>query len=434
MKSKSLLVVLLLICCCMGVSFGDIVKGVSDSPHYYFNGNEFEPITVYDVEDAEGNVQELILLRDLTQFGYSLKWESSSRTIEILHSTSVPMYQKPPEIRLNTKLIISDIKTKYYGDASIETYIANGLSFIKLERLPYGYYDYLPAVWARPYYYALNASGYLYNDHSPLGNKITAETFSVTIANLLSNELPAFNRTEYLSKGKSDYQGLIEKGIFKGVSLNETSNLSREQIAVICNNLLDILKIDYQGYTTHSSLYEINPKAIVSTQEAIVILSKMLEKVDIIEPFKVYPKERMNLTNLNYVGGRYEIDTFTKPLMISQVEPKLTVYDAFIKSNNGTITLVIDQDYAAMGGIYSNQTLSPQISEVDVILKTGEMIRKSMGRMPNYNYIGAGVYRTTIQINPPVQGMNESSKVIHLDDIESIILRAPENVLVKLKM
>lgn len=45
----------------MGVSFGDIVKGVSDSPHYYFNGNEFEPITVYDVEDAEGNVQELIL-------------------------------------------------------------------------------------------------------------------------------------------------------------------------------------------------------------------------------------------------------------------------------------------------------------------------------------------------------------------------------------
>ena len=172
----------------------------------------------------------------------------------------------------------------------------------------------------------------------------------------------------------------------------------------------------------------------MSTQEAIVILSKMLEKVDIIEPFKVYPKERMNLTNLNYVGGRYEIDTFTKPLTISQVEPKLTVYDAFIKSNNGTITLVIDQDYAAMGGIYSNQTLSPQISEVDVVLKTGETIRKSMGRMPNYNYIGAGVYRTTIQINPPVQGMNESSKVIHLDDIESIILRAPENVLVKLKM
>lgn len=434
MKSKSLLVVLLLVCCCMGVSFGDTIKGVSDSPHYYFNGNEFEPITVYDVEDAEGNVQELILLRDLTQFGYSLKWESSSRTIEILHSTSVPMYQKPPEIRLNTKLVISDIKTKYYGDASIDTYIANGLSFIKLERLPYGYYDYLPAVWARPYYYALNASDYLYNDHSPLGNKITAETFSVTIANMLSNELPAFNRTEYLSKGKSDYQGLIEKGIFKGVSLNETSNLSREQIAVICNNLLDILKIDYQRYTTHSSLYEINPKAVVNTQEAIVILSKMLEKVDIIEPFKVYPKERMNLTNLNYVGGRYEIDTFTKPLTISQVEPKLTVYDAFIKSNNGTITLVIDQDYAAMGGIYSNQTLSPQISEVDVVLKTGETIRKSMGRMPNYNYIGAGVYRTTIQINPPVQGMNESSKVINLDDIESIILRAPENVLVKLKM
>lgn len=463
MKSKSLLVVLLLVCCCMGVSFGDTIKGVSDSPHYYFNGNEFEPITVYDVEDAEGNVQELILLRDLTQFGYSLKWESSSRTIEILHSTSVPMYQKPPEIRLNTKLVISDIKTKYYGDASIDTYIANGLSFIKLERLPYGYYDYLPAVWARPYYYALNASDYLYNDHSPLGNKITAETFSVTIANMLSNELPAFNRTEYLSKGKSDYQGLIEKGIFKGVSLNETSNLSREQIAVICNNLLDILKIDYQRYTTHSSLYvdqsqvavnaiksidlllnlgvltvnskaEINPKAIVSTQEAIVILSKMLEKVDIIEPFKVYPKERMNLTNLNFVGGRYEIDTFTKPLTISQVEPKLTVYDAFIKSNNGTITLVIDQDYAAMGGIYSNQTLSPQISEVDVVLKTGETIRKSMGRMPNYNYIGAGVYRTTIQLNPPVQGMNESSKVIHLDDIESIILRAPQNVLVKLKM
>jgi len=189
-KSKSFLVVLLFFCCWMGVSFGDTVKAVSDSPHYYFNGNEFEPITVYEVEDVEENIQELILLRDLTQFGYSLKWESSSRTIEILPSTSIPLHQNNPEIKLNTKLVKSDIKTKYYDDVSIDTYIANGLSFIKLERLLYGCYDFLPAVCSRPYYYALNASGYLYNEHSPLGNKITAETFSVTIANLLSNELP----------------------------------------------------------------------------------------------------------------------------------------------------------------------------------------------------------------------------------------------------
>lgn len=233
------------------------------------------------------------------------------------------------------------------------------------------------------------------------------------------------------------------------------------KIAKIGNNILDYLHIDYNtidvatiayadrasvgtnalnsvdlffnaDILTVNSKNEIMPKTLVSTQESIVILCRMLEKFNVIEPFKPYTKERLNLSDLKFESGYYEITALSKPLTLSTEEPKLTLYNAFIKTNNNVITLEIDQDYASMGSIYTNNALSPQITQVDVVLKTGEIIQKNMGRMPNYNYIGSGIYRTSIQLNPPVQGMNESTKVIKLNEIESIILHAPKDVLVKL--
>ncbi|GAB6108918.1 hypothetical protein JCM19376_28740 [Fusibacter bizertensis] len=459
---KSVVIAIACICLGFGIGFGDTVKGASSQPNYFFNGNEFEPIPVYEVVDMDGNSKDLILLRDLTHLGYALEWNSTSRTIDITHSTKEQNFQKTV-IKKGTIVTLSDVKTHFYTDEAIDTYIANGLSFISLERLPYAYYDYLPDSWARPYIFSLNAKGYFHNDNKSFSEIITAEQLSPTIASVLSDNLASFKRTEYIKEGKSDFEGLTDAGVFSGFSISSGASITRETMTRIGKNILDMLHVDYTMYSHIISDYsdrdsvslaalasvdlfynagvltvnaedKLLPKNKVTAQEAGVILSKMLAKFGVMEAFVPYTSERTDLASFKLVDGAYDITGFTKPITLSESEPKLTLYGVSFRTMKEVITIEIDQDYAPMGGIYAKQMLNPQIIQVDVVLKTGEVIQKRMGRMPNYNYIGSGIYRTSLQITPPVQGVDESSEYIQLDEIESIILHAPNEIALRIKM
>ena len=452
---------LLLAFVCLSISFGDTIEGVGVKPRYYYNGNEFEPIKTYDVKDSQGNVHELVMLRELVQFGYSLKWDSVLRQINIVHNSTGDNIEVP-EIKKGTQITLSDVRTQLYGLDQIETYLSNGLAFIPIYRLPYVYYDYLPDTWARPFLYALNLEGYYINFQQSFKEKITAEQLSTSIANILEGESNTFRRSYYSTKGLSDFEGLKEAGMFSGVSLTSSSYISREEMAQIGINILDKLQVNYKNFVTEPNPYsdstkisdravnsvnifynagilslnkhgEIMPLNKVSSQEAAVILAKLLEKFNLITPFRSYSEDRLALSDLKITEDVYEIDSFDKPIVISNIEPKLTLYNAFVKDQNGDLTLVLDQDYAPMGGIYSVLSLNPQITQADVVLKTGEKIRKQMGRMPNYRYIGMGVYRTLLQLQPPVQGINESSATFNLAEIDSIIIYAPRGVKLRLK-
>ena len=454
--------VLVFLCLSFNASFGDSIVGVSSAPRYYYNEIDYEPITVYEMKDSQGNISEMVMLRELIRFGYTLNWDPVSRQINIEHGTN-GVDSNVPLIKEGTQLALSDIKTQFYGLEEIDTYVTNGLSFVRLEQLQYAYYDYLPDLWARPFLYALNLEGYFVNSQRSYKEKITAEQLSASIANILEGELSTFNRATYSSKGLSDFEGLKEAGIFSGVSLSAMSLVSREEMAQIGKNILDKLHVDYVNYDVESFSYsdssmvsastlksvnlfynsgvlsvntkgEILPLNKVSVQEAAVILAKLLEKFEVISPYKPYKEERLALSDLIFTEGVYEISSFEKPLTISRVEPKLTLYNAFIEEHKGVLILELDQDNAPMGGIYSNLTLNPQITHVDVVLKTGEKIRKQMGRMPNYRYIGSGVFRTSLQLNPPVQGMGESSRIFNLAEIESIVIYAPQGISLRLKI
>lgn len=460
-STKGVVLAITCVCLSFGIGYGDTIKGTSNAPTYYFDGNDFKPITVYEVVDVDGNSKDLILLRDLTRFGYALNWDGTSRTIDIAHSTKEQNTQKTV-IKNGMAVAMSDIKTNFYTDESIDTYIANGLSFIPLEHLPYAYFDYLPDSWARPYIFSLNAKGYFYNDHKPYSEIVTAEQLSTTIANILEDKLAPFKRSVYVKLGQSDFEGVRDAGVFSGFSISSGASITRETMARIGMNILDLLQVDYTMYDEQPSDYidrisvsaaalesvdlfyragiltsnaegKLMPKNKVSAQEAGVIFSKMLEKFGQMEAVVPYTSERTDLASLKLVDGAYEITGFTKPITLSNVEPKLTLYGVSFRSIKDVLTLEIDQDYAPMGGIYAKQTLYPQITQVDIILKSGEIIQKQMGRMPNFNYIGSGIYRTIIQVAPPVQGMNESSKYIQLDEIDSIIIHAPNDIALWIK-
>jgi hypothetical protein len=461
-STKGVVLAITCVCLSFGIGYGDTIKGTSNAPTYYFDGNDFEPITVYEVVDVDGNSKDLVLLRDLTRFGYALNWDSTSRTIDITHSTKEQIAQTTV-IKKGMTVKLSDIKTNLYTDESIDTYIANDLSFISLERLPYAYYDYLPDAWARPYIFSLNAKGYFYNDHKSFGEIVTAEQLSTTIANILDDKLSAFKRAAYIKLGQSDFEGVRDAGVFSGFSISSGASITRETMTRIGKNMLDMLQVDYtiygdvtSGYADRENVSEaalesvdlfynagiltvntdgnLMPKNKVSAQEAGVILSKMLEKFGQMDAIVPYTGERADLSTFKLVDGAYEITGFTKPIILSDEEPKLTLYGVSLRSIKDVLTLEIDQDYASMGGIYAKQTLYPQITQVDIILKSGETIQKQMGKMPNFNYIGSGIYRTVIQVAPPVQGMNESSKYIQLNEIDSIIIHAPNDIALRFKM
>lgn len=414
MNRKISILVLTLILFSIGIGFGDTITGISDSPYYYFDGNEYEPITVYEVEDMDGYVNHLILLRDLSRLGYTLKWNAVDRTIEIIHALGLEN-SKSSAVTIGTQIMHSDIKAKYYDLELIDIYVANGMTFINIERLPYAYYNYLPDKWARPYINTMSAAGYFKSTQNAFNALITAGDLSVTLANILGTESNTFD-------------ALVALGLFNGVAVQDTTYLTRDDLLIIEHNLLNLLEVD-------TNAVESNPNTnYLSIQEAIVLLCKTLETYHVINPFEPYTEERMDLNDLNIVNGIYETNGFEKPLILSSSAPKLTLYNAFLKSANGVISLEIDQDYAPMGGIYSILTLHPQITQMDVVLKSGEIITKNMGRMPNYSYLGSGIFRTSIQINPPVQGMNESTVTIDLKSIDHLILHAPNNVLLKISM
>jgi len=178
------------------VNFADTLMGISKVPNYYFNGQEYEPIRCYEVKNSGDAVKQLVLLRDLAQFGYELKWLSESRQI-IVNPVSIIHKETVPKLNQGLEVKISDIITQI-DTYDLQTYTVNGLAMVDIEQLPYTYFAHLPDSWARPYFYLLNAIKVRTDSNLTFTEKATVGNFIDYIRQALRHYLPELNMTEIM--------------------------------------------------------------------------------------------------------------------------------------------------------------------------------------------------------------------------------------------
>lgn len=145
------------------------------------------------------------------------------------------------------------------------------------------------------------------------------------------------------------------------------------------------------------------------------------------QPYAESP-EKKDISEFEQIDGIYQVTRNSLPISFNKSGVRLAIYDVFLEESDEVLNLVIDQDYAHMGGVYALEALYPQVSSVTVILNNGEQIEKNMGRMVSYDYLGRGIFRTYLQIAPPVAEMNASSRVISKDEIVKVVLHGPKNI------
>ncbi|OJV62060.1 MAG: hypothetical protein BGO41_01680 [Clostridiales bacterium 38-18] len=426
------------------VNFADTLIGISKDSNYYFNGQEYAPMRVYDVKSSDDAVKQLVLLRDLATLGYELKWLSESREI-IVNSASPLNPVAVPKLNQGLEVKISDITTRI-DTYELQTYTVNGMAMVDISQMPYTYFAHLPDSWARPYFYLLNAIKVRTDSNLIFTEKATVGNFSDSIRQTLSHYLPEKYTTGMLPqsikvlKEDTDETKILTRELAAALTVEVLKVIDPSFSTVkadsriftdgasIDASMLDAMTTLYQANVLSTNLRgEIAPKKEITLQEAMVILAKsLMVYMKETPPYAVSTKKE-DISEFEQIGGIYQVGRNRLPISLNNSGIRLSIYDVFLEESDEILSLVIDQDYVHMGGVYALEALYPQVFSATVIMSNGERIEKNMGRMVSYDYLGKGIFRTYLQIAPPIAEMNASSRLISKDEITKVILHGPQH-------